>query len=131
MDAKLSKKLLLIVVKYGSWLIGLLSFIEIVLSCFGIQSALLTFVSGSPVIPILTLIAFSIFLGFCIWHRLPLYYALTANVINLIDYYVGIPITNKWMLILYLLLVGVFIIVGCFIKNRNNVRKRNIKENGS
>lgn len=131
MDAKLNKKLLLILVKYGSWFIGLIYLLQICLDCLGIQSVLLTFLCGNGFLPILTLIAFSIFLGFCIWHRLPLYYALTANVINLIDYYIGIPIINKWMLIIYLLLVGVFIIVGCFIKNKNNVRKRNVKESNS
>lgn len=131
MDAKLNKKLLLIVVKYGTWLIGVMYFIQIILGCFGIQSVLIMNLCFTPIIPLLTLLAFSIFLGFCIWHRLPLYYALTANVINLIDYYIGIPIINKWMLIIYLLLVGVFIIVGCFIKNKNNVRKRNVKESNS
>ena len=131
MDAKLNKKILLIILKYGSWLIGFAYFIEVILGCFGINSVILTILFGNGIIPIAFLIIFSIFLGFCIWHRLPLYYALTANCINLIDYYIGIPIINKWILIIYLLLIGIFILIGCFIKNRNNVRKRNLTKSSA
>lgn len=35
------------------------------------------------------------------------------------------------MLIIYLLLIGIFIIVGCFIKNKNNARERNITKSSS
>lgn len=131
MDVKLNKKLLLISIKYSSWIIGIIYLIQIILGMFEIQFVLLTYLFGISIFPIIVLIIFSIFLGFCVWHRLPLYYALTVNGINLIDYYIGIPVTNKWMLVIYLLIIGIFIIIGSFIKNRKNVRERNIKENSS
>lgn len=126
MEGRLNKKLLLISIKYSTWVIGIIYLIQIILGAFGVQSILLTYLFGASIFPLMVLIMFSVFLGFCIWHRLPLYYALTANGINLIDYYIGIPIVNKWMLIIYLLLVGIFMMIGCFIKNRNNARKGNI-----
>ncbi len=131
MEQKLNKKLLLLCVKYGTWLIGLTYFIQIVLDCFGIYSFLLTYLFSVSIVPIIVLLLFSIFLGFCIWHRMPLYYAILSDIINTIDYYFGIPITSMEILIIYILLIGVVILVGCFIKNKYNVRKRNVKESST
>lgn len=128
MEEKLNKKLLLVLVKYGTWLIGVAYFIQIILNCFGLYSFVLTYLFSVSIVPIITLIGFSIFLGFCIWHRMPLYYAITLDIINIIDYYIGIPVSNMWMLIICLLLIGLFILIGSYIKNRKNVSKRNIKE---
>ena len=128
MEEKLNKKLLLVLVKYGTWLIGVSYFIQIILNCFGLYSFVLTYVFSVSIVPIIILIGFSIFLGFCIWHRMPLYYAITLDIINIIDYYIGIPVSNMWMLIICLLLIGLFILIGSYIKNKKNVSKRNIKE---
>lgn len=67
-------------------------------------------------------------MGFCFWHRLPLYYILFGNALNLIDFYFGIPVTTKWMLIIYLLLAGILVLVGCIMKNKQHVEERNLKE---
>lgn len=128
MDAKLNKKWLLFSIKYSSWIIGFGYFIQNVLSCFGIQFAILAFLFNVSIIPIIILILFSIFLGFCIYHRLPIYYAISANLINMYDFYIGFSISGKWILVIYLLLAGVCILIGCFIKNKQHVEERNTKE---
>ena len=131
MDGKLNKKLILIIVKYGSWIIGLFYLIQLILSCFGLYFVGLGIIFGASVFPLTLLCLFSYFLGFCIWNRLPLYYVLLCNFINIIDFYIGIPIPNIWMLVCYLILLGIFITVGAYVKNKKNVRKRNLKENSS
>lgn len=131
MEGKLSKKLLLIILKYGTWLIGLGYFVQSILCCFGINTFSLSILFGISVFPIITICLFSYMLGFCIWHRLPLYYVFTIDLINAFDYYIGIPITNKWMLIVYLLIAGIFILIGAFKKNRINVKKRNTEEDSA
>ena len=131
MEGKLNRKLILFIVKYGTWMIGLAYLLQIMLTCFGIQSFILTDLFGLAIIPTIALLAFSFFLGFCYWHRLPIYYALSANIINIIDFYIGIPVIGKHMLIIYLLLAGLFIIIGCLIKNEEHAKERDSKKNST
>ena len=56
---------------------------------------------------------------------------LTADTINAIDFYIGIPVSAKWMLIIYLLFVGIFVLVGCLIKNKTHAKERNSKKNST
>lgn len=131
MEEKLNKKWLLFVIKHSTWLIGFVYFLQIVFGCFGFQSIILTYLFSASIVPVIVLLLFSKFLGFCIWHRLPLYYMLTADTINAIDFYIGIPVTGKWMLIIYLLLIGIFILIGCLIKNKKHAEERDSKKNST
>jgi hypothetical protein len=70
------------------------------------------------------MLAMSVLLKFCIWHRLPLYYGASIDIINTIDYYITIPISNKSMLVWYLVITGIFILVGMYLKERHNAKNR-------
>ena len=131
METGLNKKLILILLKYSPWIIGVSYLLQCILVCFGIQSFILTSIFSISIFPIILLCLFSYFLGFCIWNRMPLYYATSCNIINIIDYYVEIPISNMWMLICYLILLGIFVTIGAYVKNKRNVRKRNPKESST
>ena len=131
MEGNLNKKLILTVSKFGTWVIGISYFIQTILACFGIQLFLLNFLFSISVIPTFLLLTFSFFLGFCYWHRLPIYYALSINILNVIDFYIGLSVTSKWILIVYLLLIGLFVLIGCLIKNVKNVEERNLKKNST
>ena len=129
METKLNKKLLLILLKFMPWMIGIIYLIQIILSCFGIQLIWLTIIFGISIIPAILLCMMSNLLGFCIWHRLPLYYVVTIDLINAYDFYIGIPITNKYMLLIYLIIFGLFVLIGAYNKNKYNVNKRHIENN--
>ena len=131
MEENLNKKWLLFIIKHSTWIIGFFYFIQIVFGCFGFQSIILTYLFSASIVPVIVLLSFSRFLKFCIWHRLPLYYMLTADTINAIDFYIGIPVSAKWMLVIYLLLIGIFILVGCLIKNKTHAKERNSKKNST
>lgn len=128
MEVNFNRNLILIVIKYGPWIIGLAYFIQIILACFGIQSIILTLLFSLSIIPCILLLLFSKLFGFCIWNRLPLYYTMLVNVLNLLDYY-WLMLPNKLALCIYLILLGIFVLIGGWIKNKNNVDKRNIEEN--
>ena len=128
MDQKLNKDLLLLALKYSPWFIGIEYFLECILTCFNIQFGILSILFGNSILPLLVIILFSFSLNYCIWHRIPIYYAITNNFINTIDFYIGIPISNKWMLMVYLIIAGLFALIGSYIKNKKNVIKRNTKE---
>ena len=127
MEGKLNKRLLMIGLKYTPWVIAVIYLIQLIFSCFGLESLVLSLLASIGIVPSILLLLFSYMFGFCIWHRMPIYYVLTTNVINAFDFYVGIPIANKWMLIVYLLLAIVFMLIGAYKKNEYNIKKRNIK----
>ena len=77
----------------------------------------------SPMIALFILIA-SLTFKFCIWHRLPIYYALLLHIISTIDYYTNIAISNWFMLFVYLVITIVFILIGMYFKNRYNKKKK-------
>lgn len=66
MEVNFNRNLILIVIKYGPWIIGLAYFIQIILACFGIQSIILTLLFSLSIIPCILLLLFSKLFGFCI-----------------------------------------------------------------
>jgi hypothetical protein len=76
-------------------------------------------------ISIIFILSASFVFKFCIWHRLPIYYCLTIQLINLIDYYSPIVFTNSTMLFIYIILTIIFILLGMYFKNLQNGYKHN------
>ena len=56
---------------------------------------------------------------FCIYHRMFLYYILIVDIINITDYYIGIPISDYNLFILYsiITIISLFLILYFKIKN--------------
>ena len=53
---------------------------------------------------------------FCAWHRMFIHYISLVLVLNIIDYHIGIPLSNRDVLALYLVISIVFLIVTVFLK---------------
>ena len=85
----------------------------------------------SSILSIISVLAMSKLLKFCIWHRLPLYYAASIDIINTIDYYITFAINNELMLASYLTLTGIFILIGMYLKEKYNAKVRVIKNQSS
>lgn len=128
MEKGLDKKLLLLVLKCAPLILGIGYFVQLVLSCFGVYSITLALLFGQSLFAILVLILCSIALGYCIWHRLPLYYIIFGNLLSTFDYYIGFTILSKWMLLIYLILIGILVLVMCLMENKKHVEERNFKK---
>ena len=126
--SKSTIKLCKIVVKYIPILIAIGYFITSITSCFRIFIGFIVPIYRLSIFSFVCLFACSKLLKFCIWHRLPLYYSILIDVINAIDYYIVIPISSKWMILIYLLITGIFILCGVYLKDRYNRinRKSNV-----
>lgn len=122
---KTEMKLAKIIVKYCPIIIAIFYFLSSILSCLGIGIYWITPIYYISFLPFLCLYACSKLLKFCIWHRLPLYYSISIDIINAIDYYIVIPIASKWMLLLYMLITGCFVLYGAWLKERYN-RYKNV-----
>lgn len=122
-------KLTKIVVKYIPILIAIDYLAASVLSCFGITFGFILPIYRLSLLSFICLFACSKLLKFCIWHRLPLYYSIVIDLLNIIDFYITIPIANKQMLLIYLLIAGLFIIIGMISKENYNRSKRRLNMN--
>lgn len=123
--SKLEFKVSKIVVKYCPILIAIFYFLSTMFSCIGISVSWMVPIYYMSLLPFICLFACSKLLKFCIWHRLPLYYSILIDVINAIDYYIVIPFSSKWMILIYLLITGCFVLYGVWLKEKyNRLKKR-------
>ena len=125
--AEISKglaRLTRIIIKYIPFVIAVGYLLMAVFSCFGISCIWLSVLFRFSMSSFVCLFAISILLKFCIWHRLPLYYAIIVDAINTIDYYFVIPINSKLLLVIYLLISIIFILIGMYLKEKHNVKNR-------
>lgn len=58
---------------------------------------------------------------FCYVHRLPLYYILLNEIITSIDYLIGIPISDKSLMTVHILLIGILIFVYSYYYKNNKL----------
>lgn len=75
-----------------------------------------SFVGSLSILPLLFLYLSSFVFKFCIYHRLPLYYVFVSDCISLYDLYVGIPISNRNLFVMNMMILGVFILLIVFYK---------------
>ena len=87
-----------------------------ILSYFNIDILLLSVISGMSILSWLFLFISSFVFRFCIYHRLPLYYILITDIINYYDNIIGIPINNRSLFVLNIIIIGVFILLIVYFK---------------
>lgn len=117
-------KWFLIIVKYIPSIIAIVYLCAAILKCFGIMPMFIPNLFYMSPITALFILSASFTFKFCIWHRLPIYYALMIHGIDCIDYYCNIVITNYIILFIYLTITITFILFGMYLKNRCNKKKR-------
>lgn len=128
MVQKLSKRFLLIVIKYIPWLIAVGYLIGCILAFLGLYFPLLTNVCALSIFSFILLISSSFALGFCVWHRIPIYYAVVLDLANLYDYWIGLPLSSTMGILWVSLLFGIAVLLCAYLKNRYNVKKRNTQK---
>lgn len=121
--SRVQVKIAKIVVKYSPIIIAIFYFLSAIFSSIKIGIEWIIPICYVSLIPFICLVVCSKLLKFCVWHRLPLYYSMLIDVINAIDFYIVIPIESKWMLLIYLMITGTFVLYGAYLKNRCNKTK--------
>ena len=113
MDENLKNKTLykweLISIKTIPMILAAVSLLNILLSYFDIDVPLLSYIGGISLLPLIFLYLSSVVFRFCIYHRLFLHYVSLNWILNIIDYYIGIPVSNKNMFLIYIIITGVFL----------------------
>jgi hypothetical protein len=123
-------KIFLIISKFIPNVLAVNQIISLILSYFKIKSFILTCSFGTSVIFIILLYLISIIFRFCGTHRLSLHYVSLITGLSIIDYYIGLPLSNIGLYYLYSIITGIFITLWVCIwyKNRNNPKIDHIKQ---
>lgn len=99
----------------------LLAFIYVlntILSYFNIDILLPSILGGMSLLPLLFLYVSSYAFKFCSYHRMFLHYIVIVDVLNYIDYYVVLPLSNRELVSLHLVLYCFFLFLTLYLKFR-------------
>lgn len=112
-------KLELYLLKVIPMLLALIAFLNTVLSYFDIDLVIWSYIGSVSLLPLIFLYMSSYVFKFCEYHRMFLHYVVVTNVLNVYDYYVGIPITDRELLVLHMIVAGIslFVILYLYVKD--------------
>lgn len=100
-------------------LLALVSLVNSILSYFRIDLPILSYIGGISIISMSFLYLSSYVFRFCAYHRMFLHYVVVTWVINIVDYYIGIPVSDLTYLCLQMIVAGIalFFILYLYVKN--------------
>ena len=106
-------------------LLALTALLNTLLSYFDIDVPLLSYIGGISLLPLLFLYLSSYVFKFCEYHRMFLHYVSVNWILNIIDYYWGIPVSNKSLFLLYMVITGIFLFLILYYHQKEVKKARN------
>ena len=123
MAEKLSNKYLykveLYLLKILPMTVALAYLLNAILSYFYIDITIFSHIFGVSLLPLIFMYISSYVFKFCSYHRMFLHYILIIDLLNIYDWYIGINISNRMLLLIHLILSGItlFIILYLYVKS--------------
>ena len=119
LKSKILYKIELGLLKVIPMILALTALLNSILSYFGIDLYILSYIGGVSIFTMLFLYLSSYVFKFCEYHRMFLHYIVSTWIINIIDYYIGIPISDLEYLCLQMIIAGIslFIILYLYVKS--------------
>ena len=99
----------LILLKFIPFILAFVCFLNTVFSYFGIDLEFLAHIGGISLLTLLFLYVSSYVFKFCLYHKLALHYVVVNNILNIYDYYIGVPLDDRNLFILYLVIAFIFL----------------------
>ena len=116
---KVLYKVELYLIKIIPMLLAGISLLNTILAyCFGIDSPILSYIGGVSFLTLAFLYLSSYVFRFCAWHRMFLHYIVIVNVLNIYDYYVGIPVSDYHLFVIHIIITGVCLFLVAYLKFR-------------
>lgn len=102
--------------------------INTILSSFGIDYSIFSYLTGIGIIPWLFILGASYLFKFCEYHRMFLWYILANNILCWADYEFGLPISDWNILMLHIIVAGIFLFLILYYhqKHRKNHKSRTL-----
>ena len=120
---KALSKIELLLIKVIPFIIMFCYALNNILYYFDIEVIFLSTFSGLSILTWIFLYISSFVFKFCIYHRLPLYYILTIDIINYYDYLIGLPISDKRLFILDIIIIGIFLLFIVYFKFKQHEQR--------
>lgn len=116
-------KTLLILLKYIPIIIALFYIVNTLGALFGIDLPVLSNIAGMSLLTWVFMYLAALVFKFCIYHRMFLYYILVTDIINIINYYIGIPVDSYGIVMIHSVVIGIllFIILYFYVKHNKKV----------
>lgn len=116
MEERLNKnnyKVFMLATKILPMIIAAIHFLNIVISFFNGNDIFLNYIGGISLLPIVYLYISSYTFKLCEYYRMFLHYCIIINIINIYDYYIGIPVSDINLMLLYggVTIISMFIIL--------------------
>lgn len=126
---KLLYKIELYLVKVTPMIYAMLSLLNTTLSYFDINVVLLSYIGSVSLLTLILMYVTSYVFKFCSYHRMFIHYTTVTWILNIIDLYIGIPVSDIGYLGIQLIVAGIsmFIILYLYVKNRERAAIKNSK----
>lgn len=124
-------KILIAVIKYIPMIMSIFYILNTVLCWLGIDSPVISNIAGVSLLTWSFLFLSDLVFRFCIYHRMFLYYILLDDLINIYDFYFGIPLDTVKILEIHSVLIGLLLFSILFVylnydkDNKGDIIKNN------
>lgn len=120
MEDKLKSKYLyktfLVTLKVIPYLIAF-CYITFTTGCyFGVELNVIGYIASCSILTWLVLYIGSFVFRFCPYHRVPLYFILLNDILNVVDTYIGLPVETGSLFLLHIALFGVMLLLYVFLR---------------
>lgn len=109
-------KIELYTIKIIPMIISVIYLLNTILSYCYIDLPILSWIGGLSLLPWLFLYLSSFVFRFCIYHRMFLYYIAVCNILSYIDYTWILPISDRGLFLLNIIIAGIFLFVILYLK---------------
>lgn len=109
-------KLELYLIKIIPMLMALGNLVNTILAYFYIDVPLLSYMCGTSILVLMFLYLSSYVFRFCKYHRMFIHYVTFNWLLNIIDYYIGIPLNSKDLFFGYLIVTGITMFTIVYLK---------------
>lgn len=116
-------KLELLCVKYVPIIIAAIMLLNAILARFDLYIDELNYIAGTSFLTLIPMYISSIVYKFCKYHRMFIHYILTHKIVATIDMYIGIPLDDSMLLLLYLIIAGIFAFLALYLHQKYGGRK--------
>lgn len=114
-------KILLLLLKFMPMLLAVCDVINTLFDYMQVTCYALSWLSGISFFPWLFILVASFALDFCTYHRMFLYYIFVTNLLSVVDMTIGIPISDRCMIDVHCILLGVFcyLVLHFYLKSKH------------
>lgn len=126
LKSKALYKIQLYLIKVIPMVMAFICLVNTVTSYFDIELPILAYLASNSVLTIVFFYISSYVFRFCMFHRMFIHYNTLMWLLNIYDMYIGIPVNDRGLLSIYLIITTVFmfIILHIYVKNHRKATKK-------